>query len=240
MVKPDTFHASQPSQPSPETASEADSRPFTPETTALPGPGKRGPYGKSKRTRERILAAAFEVAGEFGLHRATVATIADRAGVAVGNLHYHFGSRDNLLDELMEWVQQEALSIMQVAIADAPHAYALHEATIRAHLAFVRRNPAYIRLAEEVRLHRPELYKRHIANWLRMIRENLEAGIRSNEIRSMEPDEIANTAYFMLGTRYFIDQMIECVDGRPYPGDEAIVSAYLDFVQIGLTKRENS
>ena len=44
---------------------------------------KRGPYAKSSQTRERILAAAFEVAGEVGLHRVAVAAIADRAGVAV-------------------------------------------------------------------------------------------------------------------------------------------------------------
>ena len=44
---------------------------------------KRGPYAKSSQTRERILAAAFEVAGDVGLHRVAVAAIADRAGVAV-------------------------------------------------------------------------------------------------------------------------------------------------------------
>jgi AcrR family transcriptional regulator len=201
-------------------------------------PGKRGPYAKSSQTRERILAAAFEVAGEFGLHQAAVSTIAKRAGVAVGNLHYHFGSRDNLLHELMEWVQRDALQMIEDAMHSAPNVYASLEATVRAHLGYVRRNPAYFRLAEEVRLHRPELYKEGLATWLRLIRESLEAAIAANEIRPMQPDEIASLAHFILGTRYFIDQMIECVDGRPYPGDDAVVATYLSFVQYGLTKRE--
>ena len=69
---------------------------------ASPAPRSRGPYAKSSDTRARILDAALEVAGELGFHRASVARIAERAGVAVGNLHYHFGSRDELLRELME------------------------------------------------------------------------------------------------------------------------------------------
>jgi len=200
--------------------------------------GKRGPYAKSAQTREKILTAAFEVAGEVGLHRAAVATIAERAGVAVGNLHYHFGSRDNLLHELMEWVQQDALLMIENAIHGTPNVYSSLETTVRAHLAYVRRNPAYIRLAEEVRLHRPELYKESLAAWLSLIRESLEAAIAAKEIRHMESDEVASLAHFIIGTRYFLDQMIECVDGRPYPGDEAVVATYLNFVQYGLVKRD--
>lgn len=198
----------------------------------------RGPYAKSSRTRERLLAAAFEVAGEVGLHRVAVAAIADRAGVAVGNLHYHFGSRDDLLRELMTSVQAELLGVVENAIADVPGYLAAEEASIRAYLAFVHRNPAYVRLAEEARLHRPELYREGIATWLRLIREGLEEAGRAGEFRPMDHDEIASVAHFILGARYFLDQMIEGVDGQPYPGDEAVIAAYMAFVRNGLMKKE--
>ncbi len=58
-------------------------------------------YAKSRDTRARILAAALAEASDFGFHKTSVARIAARAGVAVGNLHYHFGSRRGLLRELM-------------------------------------------------------------------------------------------------------------------------------------------
>jgi len=198
----------------------------------------RGPYAKSSQTRERILAAAFEVAGEVGLHRVAVAAIANRAGVAVGNLHYHFGSRDDLLRELMTSVQAELLGVVENAIADVPGYLAAEEASIRAYLAFVHRNPAYVRLAEEARLHRPELYREGIATWLRLIREGLEEAGRAGEFRPMDRDEIASVAHFILGARYFLDQMIEGVDGQPYPGDEAVIAAYMAFVRNGLMKKE--
>jgi AcrR family transcriptional regulator len=200
--------------------------------------GRRGPYAKSSRTRERILEAAFEVAGEVGLHRVSVAAIADRAGVAVGNLHYHFGSREVLLFELMNSVQQELLSVVENVIADVPGYLAAEEALIRAYLAFVHRNPAYVRLAEESRLHQPELYREGIATWLRLIREGLEEAGREGEFRSMGPDEIASAAHFILGARYFLDQLIEGVDGRVYPGDETVVATYMDFIRNGLMKKE--
>jgi AcrR family transcriptional regulator len=199
---------------------------------------KRGPYAKSSQTRERILAAAFEVAGEVGLHRVAVAAIADRAGVAVGNLHYHFGSRDELLQELMKSVQLELLNVVENAIADVPGYLAAEEASIRAYLAFVHRNPAYVRLAEESRLHQPEFYREGITTWLRLIREGLEEAGRNGEFRPMDSDEIASVAHFILGARYFLDQMIESVDGRPYPGDEAVVAGYMAFVRNGLMKQE--
>lgn len=200
--------------------------------------GKRGPYAKSSQTRLRILAAAFEVAGDVGLHRVSVAAIASRAGVAVGNLHYHFGSRDDLLHELMTSVQLELLAVVENATADSPGYLAGEEALIRAYLAFVHRNPAYVRLAEEARLHRPELYREGIATWLRLIRKDLEEAVEAGEFRPMDADEIASIAHFILGARYFLDQMIEGVDGRPYPGDEAVIAAYMAFVRNGLMKKE--
>src|SRR5512139_1273852 len=70
---------------------------------------RRAGYAKSRATRERILAAALAEASRAGLHKASVAGIAARAGVAVGNLHYHFGSRRALLRELMSGLVAELM-----------------------------------------------------------------------------------------------------------------------------------
>ena len=198
-------------------------------------PGGRGPYAQSSQTRERILSAALAVAGEVGLHRASMTAIARRANVAVGNIHYHFGSRDELLHELMIWVQRELLAVVENAVADVPGYLAAEEASIRAYLAFVHRNPAYVRLSEEARLHRPELYREGIETWLRFLREGLEEASLAGELRPLDEDEIASLAHFLLGARYFLDQMIE---GRRYPGDEAVVATYMTFVRNGLMKKE--
>ena len=102
--------------------------------------------------------------------------------------------------------------------------------------AAVSARVGWVRLSEEVRIHHPDLYRQGVVLWLAMFRENIERAISRGELRVMGEAEVAALAHFLLGTRYFLDQMIEGVDGRPYPGDEVVVSTYLDFVRNGLAK----
>jgi len=205
------------------------------ETSAAKAP-KRGPYAKSSETRERILTAALEVAGDVGFHRASVARIARRAGVAVGNLHYHFGTREELLLQLMAWLVDQLIAEMREASRSAGGTLASEEARFRAYLEHVHRNPAYIRLGEEVRLHHLELYAQSNRRWLAGFRELIRRGVAQGELRPMNEDEIAAQAHFLMGARYFLDQMIAGVDGRPYPGDAAVVAAYMNLVRGGLMR----
>lgn len=195
---------------------------------------RRGPYARSSETRERILAAALEVAGEVGFHRASVARIAQRAGVAVGNLHYHFGSREELLRELMAWLVGPLIAEVREATRSSAGYFATEEARFRAYLEHVHRHPAYIRLGEEVRLHQPELYAQGNARYLAGFRESLRRGVADGELRAMDEEEIAALAHLLMGARYFIDQMIGGVDGRAYPGDDAVVAAYMNLIRAGL------
>ena len=204
-----------------------------PDPAPIPS-ARRGRYAKSDETRRRILEAALEVASRHGFHRASVARIAECAGVAVGNLHYHFGSRESLLQELMEWLPAQLLQRSASAIPDGAGFLESEEAIFRAYLSWVHDNPAYVRLAEEARLHHADVYRRHMALWLSLFRDRLRAGIASGELRALDEDELAITAHLVIGARYFIDQMIQGLDGRPYPGDEAVVRTYMGLVRRGL------
>ena len=176
------------------------------------------------------------MAGQLGIHRTSTARIAERAGVAVGNLHYHFGSRDDLLREVVKWVRDEMVAGLRDATAECDGFLAKEEASMRAYLAFVHENPAYVRLAEEARVHHPELYRQGMAMWLALFRETIEEAIARGELRAMAPGEVVAQAHFLVGARYFLDQMIAGVDGRDYPGDDAVVAAYLNLVRGGLWK----
>ena len=66
-----------------------------------PRTASRGHYARSEDTRARILDAALAEAGQSGFQNTSVAKIAARADVAVGILNYHFGTKRELLRELM-------------------------------------------------------------------------------------------------------------------------------------------
>ena len=52
--------------------------------------------------RARILEAALDVFGERGIHAATLAEIASRAGLSLSGLHWHFKNKDELLAGIAE------------------------------------------------------------------------------------------------------------------------------------------
>jgi AcrR family transcriptional regulator len=202
--------------------------------TPAGGRGKRGSYAKSAETRERILAAAAAVAGEVGLHAVSVARIAERARVAVGNLHYHFGSLDDLLRELMQHVADRLTGEILQAVEHSGDVFAREEAAFRAYLAYVRRHPTYVRLAEEARLYQPDIYHRVFATWLDLLGESIREGIASGTLRPLRDEEITAVTHYLIGARYFLDQMLQGMHGRLYPGDDAVVATYMQLLRGGL------
>jgi len=198
----------------------------------------RAPYAKSRETRARILAAALAEASDSGFHKTSVARIAARAGVAVGNLNYHFGSRRALLRELMGSLIVDLMARLQAAASqDGADFFARQRAEVIAYLEYLRANPAHIRLADEIKLHEPGLYRRAVAQWVERITQRLREGIASGAVRAMDDAEIVAQAHFLLGARHFVEQMIEGGDGLD---DEAVVDAYLGLIRDGLSRRSRT
>lgn len=71
-----------------------------------------------EQTRERLLNAAREVFSQHGFQGATVREICRRADANVAAVNYHFGSKDGLLAEALNFTQLKALQTAN-AQADA-------------------------------------------------------------------------------------------------------------------------
>jgi AcrR family transcriptional regulator len=71
-------------------------------------------------TRERLLQAAQELIEEGGYAAASVAAIAERAGVAAGTLYRHFESKEDLFVEVFRLVCSGEERAMRVAAASMP------------------------------------------------------------------------------------------------------------------------
>ncbi|MDR1922881.1 MAG: TetR/AcrR family transcriptional regulator [Planctomycetaceae bacterium] len=53
-------------------------------------------------TRKSILEAACALFGEYGFNAVSTRMIADKAGVNLGGIHYHFGSKGKLYEEVLK------------------------------------------------------------------------------------------------------------------------------------------
>jgi len=76
------------------------------------------------QTRDAIIEAAFQIFG--GNPGASLADVAERAGVGRATLHRHFSGRDDLMVELARTAVRELDAAIDTAVADAPsHSEAL-------------------------------------------------------------------------------------------------------------------
>nr|WP_246398116.1 helix-turn-helix domain-containing protein [Mycobacterium vicinigordonae] len=82
------------------------------------------------------MTASIEVIAEFGWAQTSIRKIADRVGVAMSAVLYHFGTKDNLVDAIVAEMYRSAL----LAVAPALQA----ETTSAGKLtAYIRANIAY-------------------------------------------------------------------------------------------------
>jgi AcrR family transcriptional regulator len=103
--------------------------------------------------KERILQAAIElIRDEQDFDRVSMRSVADKAGVAVSMVNYHYQTKSNLIDQA---VQSFVGSVIRASSATAPqehtHASAEPVERMRAHLRvaadFMARNPGISRVS---------------------------------------------------------------------------------------------
>jgi AcrR family transcriptional regulator len=96
---------------------------------------KKVTFTQSAR-RAQIVAAAIEVIAEVGWAQTSIRKIADRVGVAMSAVLYHFGTKDNLVDAIIEEMYRSALSVVAPALDAEPTSTGKLAAYIRANIAY--------------------------------------------------------------------------------------------------------
>jgi len=137
-------------------------------------------------TRERLLRAAQELIEEGGYGAASVAAIAERAGVAAGTLYRHFDSKQELFVEVFRAVcarEERAMRAASAEIASESHVEAL-EQVLATFAERALRNPrlAWALIAEPVD---PLVDAERLAyreRYAALIAEGLQAGIAAEEL----------------------------------------------------------
>ena len=75
-------------------------------------------------TKDRILGAAEELFAQFGFTGTSLRQVTSRADVNIAAVNYHFGSKENLVNEVfrrrMDDMSAQRLAALQTAIADHP------------------------------------------------------------------------------------------------------------------------
>jgi AcrR family transcriptional regulator len=63
--------------------------------------------------RERLIESARALIHEQGVHRTTLAEVAERGDVPLGNVYYYFKSKDELVHAVLDGYQEQADALIQ-------------------------------------------------------------------------------------------------------------------------------
>jgi TetR/AcrR family transcriptional repressor of bet genes len=107
-------------------------------------PGKRA---SEAERREQILQAAFEVASREGIGSLTIRGVAAEAQVSHALVIFHFGRKERLVHELLEWLIQ-ATSVLHVSddVAQFPRALDQLHALLQQEMERLSHQPRHVRL----------------------------------------------------------------------------------------------
>ena len=160
--------------------------------------------------RAQITDCAIEAIAELGYGRASVRKIADRAGVAMSVVLYHFGTKDELIAAVVSECYRTLLDAMLPAVGAETTAGARLAAHIRTHLRYLRTHRSHqIALTEIANGFRGRDGRRlwdlpvdpvHSAGLARVDLEVLlRAGVDSGEFRDLPVDSVATVIRGSIG-----------------------------------------
>ena len=86
-----------------------------------------------RRTRERIVETALRLFNELGEPNVTTTAVADEMGISPGNLYYHFGSKDEIVNEIFAAFEREIRDTLGAPTRRAP---TVEDAWLFLHLVF--------------------------------------------------------------------------------------------------------
>jgi TetR/AcrR family transcriptional regulator len=192
---------------------------------------ERGDGEERIPTRELVLRAALGIFSERGYDAASLATIAETAGIRRPSLLHHFESKEALYRELFEAHAADWFIRINDAIPRGPDARSLDpwdkiDAVLAVGFRFFADNPAFVRLVRREALSGSSRLGASLGEALRpgMARAcaffNRE--IAAGRFRAHDPEQLLLTGYGAL-LSYFSDiAFLEALTGRDPLTDDAL------------------
>jgi AcrR family transcriptional regulator len=91
---------------------------------------------RAQRTRSKLLDAARTLFTEQGIEMTSIDDITRRADVGKGTFYYHFTNREEIVKELIDWVIDQLLAVIDETCRDSTDLKTTLEGVIKAHVVF--------------------------------------------------------------------------------------------------------
>lgn len=153
--------------------------------------------------RAQIVEYAIEAIAELGYHQASVRKIAERVGVAMSVVLYHFGNKDDLVAAIVAELYRSLIDIMLPFVEQETTAAGKLAAHIRAHTSYIATHRSHqLALMEIASNYRSrsggrlaelgvDLPPATLAELAKLeLTTILTSGVENGEFRSLSPDSM--------------------------------------------------
>ncbi|MFL5894998.1 MAG: TetR/AcrR family transcriptional regulator [Thermoleophilaceae bacterium] len=196
---------------------------------------------KRAQARKQIVEAAHELIAQGGYRAASVAAVADRAGVATGSVYRHFPSKAELFAEAFRRASGREMEVFAEAIAHGDRGAA--ERVAAAVEAFARRSlaaptRAYALIAEPVD---PAVEAERLAfrrGYRDVLVDVLRDGVHRGELEAHDSQTVAAALVGAIGEA-LVGPLSPAADHGPRR-HESLVAALVQFCTHSLPRKERT
>ena len=190
---------------------------------------------KAEFTRAKIMDAAIKAVGEHGFAGATVARIAEGAGIAHGTFYTYFDSRQILLEQLLPDISVELLDHIRDVVRQAPDdPIARERARMEGFFKFLRDTPHLFTLLHEGEFHTREGFRRHVGLQTDSYLRAMQYEARRGNLRIDDPEQLHVICRMLMASRDYISAHYCMRDGKVVAPPPHVVDSYMSFVVGGL------
>jgi len=173
--------------------------------TPVNKPRRRRPSREEKArvTRQSLLNAGCTVVAADGYAAASIARIADQAGVAHGTFYNYFEDRQALFDELLPYEGLRMREAIEAVARSVPSGMEREVARFEAFLNYVIENDGFYRILYESEIFAPRAHATHMANIVEGYQRSFRRAMDEGWLLPLEPLQMECLIYQLLGLRAY-------------------------------------
>lgn len=163
---------------------------------------------KARVTRDSLLNAGCAVVAAEGYASASIAKIADLAGVAHGTFYNYFEDRQALFDELLPYEGLRMRDQIEEVARNASPGMQREFVRFEAFLNYVIENEGFYRVLYEAEIFAPGAHRAHMDNIVNGYKRTLNRAMDENRMHRLGPQQVECLIYQILGMRAYAAMQI--------------------------------
>ena len=184
------------------TASSSVEQAVTPAIQSPASDGKAPRTARGERTLRKILDAALAEFGERGFSESSIASITQRARVALGTFYTYFDSKEALFQELVRDMSAQVRDHVAPALSGARDGLDAEGRALLSFLEFVRDHKQVYRIIDEAEFVDPDGFRLHYETTATRIASRLHAAEGIRREASALAEEVR--AWMIMGANVFV------------------------------------